>query len=267
MSRIIKSNQVKLDKKRLISVEREEILGMPRESIEHIRTGEQEEPQPEQQEVMDEYYHIMKEKTALENDMVTQREVLKREIEQTKGECSVLIEKAKQEAEGLKQSERQKAYKEGFDQGYGESLQKYEQAIQEALDVKNQVMEWRKTQIESLEPQILELVIKSIEKIIDVKLSEDDSLILNILKDGLEKFAFTERLVLRVNPQDYPIVLEYKNRILALVDHIDEMEIKIDNSLAEREFIIDTTSGSINPSVSTQIQILKEQLYKTLQSE
>ncbi|OPJ57086.1 FliH/SctL family protein [Alkalithermobacter paradoxus] len=128
-------------------------------------------------------------------------------------------------------------------------------------------MDWKSREINSLEKNIINLVIQSVEKIIKIKLQEDDEVILNVLKEALNKFTFTHKLIIRVDKDSFDLVNSSKNKILAMTDNIDDIEVKIDSSFQKGDIVIDTDSGTINPSIKNQIGILKEEFIKLLQGD
>ncbi|MCT4584026.1 MAG: FliH/SctL family protein [Peptostreptococcaceae bacterium] len=221
----------------------------------------------EEKRTLEEYYDLIRKKENLEKELEKTKEIIKFELQNKEVEAKKIIENAYKEVEEIKITEKENAYKEAYSQAYNDTLKEYNYIINEALETKNEVVAWKKEQISSLEKNLVDLLINSIEKIIGIKLEEDDNLVLNLLKEGLQKFAFTEKLIIRVNEQDYEILEMNKNRILALSDHIDELELKVDKSLKKNELLIDTNSGTINPSLTVQLEILKEEFYKLLQSE
>lgn len=286
LSRVIKSNRVNLDeekyqvdikfdyfkeelKAKKISKENENIIktGLEENSSKPVQKEDEEITKEDEQKNMQDYYDLLRKKEELEKELQKTREIIKFELQNKEDEAKKIIESAYAEIEELKISEKEKAYKEAYSQAYNDTLKEYNYIIDEALETKNEVISWKKEQISSLEKNLVDLLISSVKKIIGIKLEEDDQLVMNLLKEGLDKFAFTEKLIIRINEEDYEILEMNKNRILALSDHIDELELKVDKSLKKNELLIDTSSGTINPSLTVQLEILKEEFYKLLQSE
>lgn len=263
MSRIIKSNQVKMTDQKVVKFELDDAT-IQKKAVEVDQNSDQDRISIEIQELNLKKEEILKE---IETSRIIAEKEKKDIIDSAKLEYENIVLMGKEESQRLANEEREKGYKEGYESGYSQSLQEYNYLIKEALNVKNSVLEWKKSEVDKLEKDLIGLVIDSIEKIVKIKLKEDDELILNILKEGLDKFTFTQTLIIRVNSEDYDMVSFSKDKILAMADHIDEMEIKVDNSLKKGEIIIDTNSGSINPSITNQLEILKEEFLNLLQSE
>ncbi|KXZ39766.1 flagellar assembly protein FliH [Alkalithermobacter thermoalcaliphilus JW-YL-7 = DSM 7308] len=252
MYRVIKSNQVKLSDEKIIKTETKTNNSCQSDAYKTVS-----------KEIDD--MLKLKEKLALEIDNMKKdaHEQEKSIIQRAKDEYKKIIDKAKAQAQEILHQERKK----GYEQGYKESIQKYEQLIDEAMQIKRSVHNWKKDQINNLEKDIINLVAKSVEKIIKVKVDQDDEIILNVLKEALDKLTFATKINIRVNKYDFNKVDSSKNKILAMNDCIDEINVRLDETLQKGGIVIDTDSGMVNPSIDKQIETLKEELFKLLQGD
>ncbi|SHG92541.1 FliH/SctL family protein [Tepidibacter thalassicus] len=259
MSRVIKSNQVKVINQKIVKFDSEKkIKEDPSNDIEIKKITAQIE-------------RLLIEKDEISNQIKKEKEMAQREKEEilnnAKIEYENILKKAEEESKVLFNKKKEEGYKQGYEDGYKKSIEEYNRIVQEALDVKNSVLAWKKSEINRLEKDLINLVIQSVEKIIQIKLKEDDNLVLNIIKEGLDKFTFTEKIIIRVSSDDFDVVNFSKDRILAMADHIDEMDVKMDSSLEKGEVIIDTNSGSINPGIKNQLEILKKEFLNLIQGD
>lgn len=142
-----------------------------------------------------------------------------------------------------------------------------ESLITEALNIKEAVLKSKKQLLKDIEEDVISLVIDTVEKILNKKVEEDYETIYNLIQLGLEKCAFTENLILRVSPEDYDFVISIKDKILALSENISDIQIKQDKSLRKGSCIIDTSSGSIDSSIWTQFNHVKEIFEELLRGE
>lgn len=269
MSRIIKSSQVNIVDQKLLKPEVNVLIqNYTREINNDI--NENKEVLKEKEKIDEEIQDLLNRKDQIIKENTQLRELAKKEnekiIEHARLEYEKMIISAKQESQIIYNEEKERAYAQGYEAGYNQSMSEYHALISEALEIKNSVLTWKNEQVDNLEKNIIDLVLNSIEKIIKIKLNEDDNVVLNILKEGLDKFTFTESLIVRASNDDFDIINSSKDKILAMTDHIDQIEIKVDNSLKKGDIIIDTNSGSINPSVTNQLEILKEEFLNLLQS-
>lgn len=264
MSRIIKNNQIRVTNE--ISVK----------SDSKIYEDKNFEELPNSDEVIycevnSEIANLILEKETLVKDIEIKKQQAKAEVElilsNANTQSNEILEIANTKAQSLLDLEKERGYTKGYNEGYNNSMKEYENTINEALDIKAEVINWRKNEINILENNVINLVLESVEKIIKIRYEESDQILMNIISEGLKKFAFTQSLIIRVSDDDYNTVKFSKNKILAMADHIDELEIKVDTSLTKGEIIIDTSSGNINPSISKQLEILKDEFTKLIQNE
>lgn len=161
-----------------------------------------------------------------------------------------ILEKAKVEG-------RDDGYKEGYDLGYNEGKTLFDSQINEAMQIKESAVETYKAMIDSAESEVIEVVISSIEKILNKTIDEDQSYIEGVIKSALEKCAFTTELTLRVSEADFEYANSIKSRIVILVENIDDLIIKADPALGIGSCVIDTVSGSVDSSVWAQFEQIK----------
>lgn len=254
MSRIIKHNQVNISEEKIVGRESRNII---------VDNSSQEKKLKVENEIN---YLILK-----KNDILKEMEVMKQDgikqknniIETAHKEYENIInsanEKAKLELDKYKKEGYQKGYEEGLEDGLQKSIDEYKSEIDEAINIKNSVIEWKKNQIDKMEKDIIDLVINSVDKIIKVKLEENDEIILNLLKEALNKLTFTEKLVVRVSADDFDKVNSSRDKILAMAGYIDDIQIKVDKSLEKGDLIVDTNAGTVNPSIKNQFEIIKEE--------
>ncbi|MGB3368584.1 MAG: FliH/SctL family protein [Acidaminobacteraceae bacterium] len=164
---------------------------------------------------------------------------------------------AKEILEKAKVDGHSEGYKEGYDLGYSEGKAIYEAEIDEAVQIKKNAVETYKAMIESAESEVIEVVISSIEKILNKTIEEDSSYIEGVIKSALEKCAFTTQLTLRVSKEDFEYANSIKNKIVILVENIDDLIIKMDPALIVGSCVIDTVSGSVDSSVWSQFEQIK----------
>ncbi len=134
------------------------------------------------------------------------------------------------------------------------------------MDIKAQLLQRKQEVVSELEEEAVKLAIDTIETILNKRIEEDYELIIGIVKKSLEKCAYTESLSLRVSNEDYSMAISLKNRILALAEGVDDIEIK-PIVLKTGSCVLDTTAGSIDSSIWTQFENIKETYEILLRSD
>jgi len=173
---------------------------------------------------------------------------------QAKSEADQIIEVAYEQAKGIYEKANQEGFDEGRVSGFEEGRNQSEVLIQEALNIKENAIAQYKSMLENAEPELIEIVLMTVEKILNKHIEEDGIVVEGLIKSALEKCAYTDDLVLRVSPEDYSYSLSLKDRILTLAESVDSIEIKEDKSLAPGSCVIDTAAGSVDSSISEQFE-------------
>ena len=170
------------------------------------------------------------------------------------------------EANRIYEAEKKKGYDEGFQKGYEEGKKRYEDLIKEAVSVKKRMEQQKKSEIDSLEEDIIGIVVESIEKIIDERLTENDEIILNVLKKGLERLSYAENIVVRARKEYSQLFEVNKDRIMLYSNGIKDVEVRCDDSLGKGQVIVETSSGTVDSSIETQIGIIERKFMDLLES-
>lgn len=191
----------------------------------------------------------------------------KNKLLEAKKEAEKIISDAYEKAKIIMEQARMEGFDEGKKQGFEEGKQYADEIIKEALSIKEEIIHSKKKLIKNIEEDVINLTIRTIEKILNKKIDEDYDIIYGLIQSGLEKCAFTDNLILRVSPDDYEFVWQIKDKILALSENITDIIIKQDKSLNKGSCIIDTSSGSVDSSIWTQFNQVKETFEEILKGE
>jgi len=186
------------------------------------------------------------------------------EAEQQK---NLIIEQAYNERENVLQEAKNEGYDEGFKIGQQDGYDRYQQLIDEAKAIKQEAYDLEKKLVKKLEKDIIELIIYSVKKILNVELDDNHELLLNLVEKGLEKATFKDKLIIRVSESDFDILNEHKNRIYMMTEGIDDIVVKKDSALKKGSVIIETESGKIDSSIDTQIKQIKSLFHDLFERE
>lgn len=226
----------------------------------------------------EDYSELLEQETTIEEYEDELRRLKEDMLEAVKVERDQLIDAANEEREAIINDAydfaddlKNKSQQEGYDTGYNEGLANgYGEAtsyIEEALQIKNQYQDkYNKIKLES-EAEITGVIISTVEKILNKHVEEDYELIKGLVEKAMEKCAFTTNLALRVAPEDYDSAISLKKYVLSLAENVEDIEIKQDSALLKGSCIIDTDAGSVDSSVATQFENVKNKFIELLQSE
>lgn len=206
-------------------------------------------------------------------------------LEQARSEADSIVQDARLQADNMRNDlEQERLYweqrkieiaeaakSEGFKQGLEEGRQ---QGYTECLDLINfskTVVDSSKqdylNKIESAEKTILHLGIKVAEKIIGLKLEEDEETFLAVVKRALKEAREYREIRLHVSPKHYDLLLSQKEELLAIFPLETDLYIYPDDEIQENGCIIESANGRIDASIDSQLQELKQKLLELLESE
>lgn len=176
-------------------------------------------------------------------------------------ETAIKIEdEALQKANEIYETNREKGYDDGFSYGMEQAQSQANSIIDEALQIKNDNMNYKQNLIKSLEEEVLELALEISKKILNREMKNDEY-IENIVKLGVSKLIVTSKIIIRVSSEDYKFVDSIKNKIYAMAEKIDEIEIKEDFSLQKGDCVVENeSSGSIDVGIQTQMIKIEDEL-------
>lgn len=252
LSKIFKSPYVRIGEKREIEVY------IP---VSIAEEEEQEELKSEEIEQQPSYEEIMREKMQTLEDEIQSR------LAQANAEAEKIIQGAHADAAQIYQDAKMEGYQDGKREGYEEGKAEADHLIEEALQIKATIQNSKHETVKSLEKGLVDLVIETVEKVVYERVEDSYETIIGLIKLGLEKCTYTDSLIIRVSPEDYGYAIAAKNRILALAENIDDIQIKQDAAFRKGSCVIDTVSGSIDSSIETQLTQIKELFRELLESE
>lgn len=158
-------------------------------------------------------------------------------------------------------------YDEGYKRGYEEGREKAEELIREALEIKDYYNNRRSKMLKDTEKDLIELVITIYEKVLDQKVKEDENYIISLVLNGIEGLEIKDKLTIITSQEDYEILKNNEDIILAKASLIDSIEIRVNSEMQKGDCILETSKGNIDVSLNNQLEEIKEFLYTILNNE
>lgn len=192
-------------------------------------------------------------------------ELLGPSAEELREQALFEIEKMKEEAAAVLESEKRKALEEARKQGYTDG---YEQGIQEAEKLKKQLSEEKSSlerqyeeQLDSLEPRFIDTMTGIYEHVFNVELSGYRDIIVHLIANTLRKTEGGKSYIVHVSKEDYPYVSMQKKQIAATsASGNSSLEIIEDITLSQNQALIETDGGIFDCSLGTQLSELSKKL-------
>ncbi len=177
-----------------------------------------------------------------------------------------MISKAYDEAKQISEQALNDGYEQGFQQGHVDAKQETEDMIKQALDIRAETQHKRTLVFKEAEQEMIEIALDVAQKILQKRIEEDEALVYDLVKIGIEKCLYSGVLTLRVAEEDFDSALGFKNAILVLTENVEDIIIKRDKALKPGSCILDTQAGSVDSGVWTQFEQIKRS-FETLLRE
>ncbi|WP_339249690.1 flagellar assembly protein FliH [Sporosarcina sp. FSL W8-0480] len=165
---------------------------------------------------------------------------------------------------------QQQAYEEGFQQGYEEGRNKSLSDMKESVKVANEVTVKSHVNalkyIEDQEKIILEIAIKTAERILGTKLENDEEQFLTIVKKGLKEVREMKEVKLYVSIDHYDFISSNRDELVSIFPPEVPFLIFANDDFDVNDCIIETNQGRVVVSVDEQLNMLKEQLFDLMES-
>lgn len=161
-----------------------------------------------------------------------------------------LISKAHEEAIAI----RENAQNQGFEEG----LNQARETLDELRANLEKVLSGREEALLSVVHEIAPLAVEVAARIIKTEVSCDETLVLALVKDTIQKAGRnTKSILLKLNPEDTSTVKKtVKETLLSNLNA--ELVIMDDPAVDQGSCVIETNSGLIDASFSTQLSILRQ---------
>ncbi len=192
-------------------------------------------------------------------DMLEHAEERAREIiSNAKAEAKKVFDETMAKVEEEREIVLEQAKKNGFEEGYNQALSQCEDIIQEAGRLKQQALEESRIYLNSIQDEVVTVILDVARKVVGFEVSFNKEDILYIVREALESCMHKNHIVLRVSGDDYDYIVKSRDKLMAMVQGIGELEIKTDHSLETGSCLLETPYGSIDGSVNTRLDEIEK---------
>lgn len=214
---------------------------------------------------------IIMERDRLMNDARTQASIEKAAIEQMRETAHEDIDAMRNAWEAEKAALQQQAYEEAFQVGFEEGTKKSISDMQGTINHVNETIEIAQkngqSYLDHQERLILEIAMKSAERILGQALEENTELFVSIVKRGLKEAREMREVKVYVSPEYYKLVSDSREELASIFPPDVPMLIFVNDEFESTECYIETNHGRIVVSVDEQLNEMKERLVELLESE
>jgi len=183
-------------------------------------------------------------------------------IQDAQGLAEVMLQqarsKAQQEANHVSEQAREQAAAEGYEVGIERGRQEANVQIAKQLAALQQAdkeaQDRRATQLQELEHEVLELSLGIAAKLVAVELGQSRQGAVAMVRAALQHLSERQRVRLRVHPLDLHLLTQSKQMLIDGVDGLSELELVPDTRLGLGGCVVETTTGTIDARLSTQLR-------------
>jgi flagellar assembly protein FliH len=152
-------------------------------------------------------------------------------------------------------------YERGLSDGIGKGreLEKNEtlQTLQSMTVIVNEMSALKRSILENLEEEIVQLSLAMAEKVIHLEAATNREVIRGVLKEAIKNIGDRENMKIRVHPQDFHFMLEIKNDFLQGFDGIRNVIFAEDESIQRGGAVIETVCGEVDARLDQQYNEMK----------
>lgn len=186
----------------------------------------------------------------------------------SQGKAVKIIEDAKKDGEKIKSSAKEEGYQEGYKNGYSDGYDYgINEAVKEADNIKKEGNKYLKSCNDAVDrfikekhDEIIKLAINIAKQIINSEISLNQDVVLNIAEKVLSKAIDKRQIVLKVNPEDYNLLMSKKEELSIYVESSNNLFIVADYAIEKGSIKAETPSGFIDGKIDTQLKLVLKSL-------
>ncbi|ARF18451.1 FliH/SctL family protein [Sporosarcina ureae] len=233
-----------------------------------IRNLQSLEPDEKVEEPVDTGMMFM-ERNRLLQEMEQRKNIVDAEIKQRLEQAAADIESMHVAWAREKEELQQQAYDEGFQVGFDDGRNKAMAEMREMVNAANETTtlsyENATQYLINQERVILDIGMKSAERIINKVIEEDDETYLSIVRKGIKEAQESKEIKLFVPTEQFKMVTMHRAELASIFPPETPFLIFVNEDFNATDCFIETNHGRIVVSVDEQLNELKEQLVKIME--
>jgi flagellar assembly protein FliH len=190
-------------------------------------------------------------------------------LEKTISEKNERLEQLSEQLELETEQIKQKAHKDGFEDGYQEGITRanneYERLLDNAREIVKSIEAEKMNRIDTSKEIMVELSIQIARKIISDTLLENKDAWRTMLKDAITEIKEKGEIKLFVHPNQYHFTIGIRGEFE--LNPQTSISVYPDTSVEEFHCLIETNNGLIDASVDTQLEVIREKLIEVVKGE
>ena len=196
---------------------------------------------------------------AFDDDTKLPEEVRKKAEEflgQASQKAQQIIENAYADAEEIKEAARQ----EGLRQGNAEAQDKLSAQTQKAQDALKKLDAYRQSLFEALEMHVLDLSLDIAQKIINIKLQNDDTTYKELVKKAVDSLKIADHFTLTVSRDEYERFFKDSTDWLRAEIGCGAYDVAVDHKMPGGTCVVESDNQLVDAGVQTQLDKIRQHL-------
>lgn len=152
------------------------------------------------------------------------------------------------------------AYKNGVLDGLKRAEEDYKTGTAALLAISEQLNTTREIILQNSIGEMQDLVLTIAEKVIRHSITAQDDTIVATVEDAMRQTIKSDEFYVCINQQDYDIIHEKSSELIAQLSGLDNIVIKIDNSIEPGGCKVESDYCTVDATVASQLQIITDQV-------
>lgn len=161
---------------------------------------------------------------------------------------------------------RQQAFSEGVIEGWRQADKDFGSAALTLQSACHQLTHLHETMLRNNLDEMHQLVMIIAEKIIRHSIAEQSTTILATIEDAIRLAVRSEEFQIRINPQDHGVIQAKKKELIDDISGLDNIDLKTDSSIERGGCILESTLCTVDATVGSQLQFIREVLVASQES-
>ncbi len=172
------------------------------------------------------------------------------------------------DVEQIKQQAYDQGYIEGVKAGEAQAANKQETDFTSATNammlICNQLETCRDTIINNSSKELQDFAIAIAEKVIRYSVKHHDQTIIATIEEALQRSIKSSEFYIYVNPEDYDIVAEKSEELIAGVSGLNNIVIKKDTKIERGGTRIESENCTVDATIASQFDLIREEVEKRI---
>lgn len=197
-------------------------------------------------------------------------EILRKKVS-TENEIQKMYKEADEKIEYEIKVSQNRGYQDGYqigvEKGKEEIIQSASVIVDRIEKIHENILNQKISMIEKNEEELIELSFNLAQKIVKKEIVCDKEIIRKNLVEALKKVPISKNLTIIVNWEDLEYIKEIKNKLFAEIQGVEKIDILENTSIERGGCILETSMGTIDATINSQLEIVYEKLMETVKQK